>query len=150
MSSNSPRLSREDVRSVAVYQKVILVCILAYLGAFVASLAMPPALRIFMGLGMMGVGIVSAVFVFQLAVKVYNVGLGVFFGIVTFIPCIGLIMLLVINGKATNVLKAHGYRVGLLGADLSSAPARPKARRRAPGDARITRQPDAEEDEDEG
>jgi hypothetical protein len=145
MSSDSPRLSRADVRSVAVYQKVILFCILAYIAALVASFAMPPALRLFMGLGMMGVGLVSAVFVFLLAIKVYNVALGILFGVMTFIPCIGLVTLLVINSKATNVLKAHGYRVGLLGADLSSAPAGKKGRR-APGDSRITR--DVEEDDD--
>jgi hypothetical protein len=30
-----------------------------------------------------------------------------------------LIVLLIINGKATSVLKEHGYSVGMLGASLS-------------------------------
>jgi hypothetical protein len=107
---------------VATYQKVILICILAYLAAVVARLALPEGLQLLTGLGVIAVGIVATVFVFMLAIKIYNVGLGVAFGILTLIPCIGLIVLLVINQKATSVLKAHGYRVGLLGADLSSEP----------------------------
>ena len=33
-----------------------------------------------------------------------------------FIPLIGLIVLLVINGKATKLLRENGYKVGLMGA----------------------------------
>jgi hypothetical protein len=122
MSSDSPRLSREDIRSVAIYQKVILVCILAYLLAVVAQIFMPAALRLMLVFGMIAVSVISTIFVFMLAIKIYNVGLGIVCGILTLIPCIGLITLLVINGKATGVLRAHGYRVGLMGADLSSGP----------------------------
>lgn len=46
-------------------------------------------------------------------------GLGIVLGILTLIPCIGLIVLLVINGKATGVLRENGIGVGLLGANLS-------------------------------
>ena len=34
-------------------------------------------------------------------------------------PYIGLIVLLVVNGKATGILKQNGIKVGLLGANLS-------------------------------
>ncbi|HZZ81823.1 MAG TPA: hypothetical protein VFE62_25205 [Gemmataceae bacterium] len=37
----------------------------------------------------------------------------------TLIPCVGLIVLLVINGAATSTLRQYGYHVGFLGADLS-------------------------------
>jgi len=43
----------------------------------------------------------------------------VLLGILTLIPCIGLIVLLVVNGKATGILKQNGIKVGLLGANLS-------------------------------
>ena len=36
-----------------------------------------------------------------------------------FVPCISLIVLLVINGKATGALQKAGIRVGLLGARLA-------------------------------
>lgn len=39
--------------------------------------------------------------------------------ILTLIPCIGLIVLLIINGKATSILKQNDVRVGLIGANMS-------------------------------
>jgi hypothetical protein len=114
-----PGLSRQDLYSVAIYQKVILLCILCYLVAVVAQFALPPHLRLFLGLGFIGVAIAATVFVFMLAIKLYGVGGGVVLGILTLIPLIGLIVLLVVNGKATAVLQKRGYRVGLLGANLA-------------------------------
>jgi hypothetical protein len=57
--------------------------------------------------------------VFLLAIKVYSTGVGVLLGILTLVPCIGLIVLLIVNGKATGILKQNGIKVGLLGANLS-------------------------------
>ena len=74
---------REDVRSVAVYQKGILVCILIYLVAVIGQFALPPELRLVLGLGVMVVGITGLVFVFLLSVKVYNVGIGILLGLLT-------------------------------------------------------------------
>lgn len=108
----------EDVRSVAMYQKGILVCILFYLLAVVGHYAVSPEFRIFIRLGILLLGVTGTVFVFLLATKVYGVGLGILFGLLTMIPCFGLIMLLVINGKATSLLRQNGYRVGLLGAKM--------------------------------
>jgi len=111
--------SREDLRSVAKYQKGILVCILIYLVAVIGQFAVPEEVRAIIGLGVLGVGLVGTVFVFLLAIKVYNTVVGVLLGILTLVPCIGLIVLLVVNGKATAVLKQNGIKVGLLGANLS-------------------------------
>lgn len=109
---------QEDVRSVALYQKGILVCILLYLLAVVGHYFIPPEFWIFIRLGILLLGLAGTVFVFLLATKVYGVGLGILFGLLTLIPCFGLLMLLAINGKATNVLRQNGYRVGLLGAKI--------------------------------
>ena len=111
--------TREDLRSVAKHQKGILVCILIYLIAVVFQFALPPELRALLGLGVLVVGLVGTVFVFLLAIKVYSTGVGVLLGILTLVPCIGLIVLLIVNGKATAILKQNGIKVGLLGADLS-------------------------------
>jgi hypothetical protein len=48
--------------------------------------------------------------------------MGVVLGILTLIPCVGLIVLLIINSKATGILKKNGVRVGLLGAKMSDLP----------------------------
>ena len=110
---------REDLRSVAKYQKGILVCILIYLLAIIFQFALPDELRLLLGIGILFVGVAATVFVFLLAVKVYGSGVGILLGILALIPLIGLIVLLVINGKATGILKQNGIKVGLLGADLT-------------------------------
>ena len=111
--------SREDLRSVAKYQKGILVCILINLTAVVCQLAIPADLRPIIGLSVLVVGLAGTIFVFLLAIKVYSTGVGVLLGILTLIPCVSLIVLLVVNGKATGILKQNGIKVGLLGANLS-------------------------------
>jgi hypothetical protein len=111
--------TREDLKAVAKYQKGILICILIYLIAVICQFAIPAELRPIIGLGVLVVGVVGTVFVFLPAIKVYSTGVGVLLGILTLVPCIGLIVLLVVNGKATGILKQNGISVGLLGADLS-------------------------------
>lgn len=108
-----------DVSAIAKHQKGILVCILIELIILGAQVAVPPQLRPLLGLAFLAVSITSTVFVFMLAMKVYSTGIGIFMGILTLVPCIGLIMLLVVNSKATNVLKDNGIKVGLLGAKRS-------------------------------
>ncbi len=112
--------SREDLLSVAKFQKGILVCILFQLGAIIGQLALPPEIRLLISIAVLVVGIVSSVFVFMLAIKVYGTALGVLLGVLSLVPCIGLIVLLIVNGKATSVLKQNGIKVGLLGANLSA------------------------------
>ncbi|MBC7967314.1 MAG: hypothetical protein H7Z17_15470 [Fuerstia sp.] len=73
-----------------------------------------------LGLGVLLVGLTGAVFAFLLAMKTHGTGQGILLGILCLVPCVGLLVLLIINSKATSVLKANGIKVGLLGADLSS------------------------------
>ncbi len=111
--------SRDDLRAVATFQKGIIVCILVYLVAVGAQFGIPPQLRPILGLGLLVLGVVSTVFVFRLAMRIYSTGVGVLLGILTLVPCVGLIVLLIVNSKATGVLKENGIKVGLLGANLS-------------------------------
>ena len=106
-----------DVREVASRQRAIMLCILVYLIAVVCQFALPVTMRWVLGLGIFALGIVAAVFIFMLAIKLYSSGLGIVLGILTLIPVVGLIVLLIVNAKATRLLKAHGIRVGLLGAN---------------------------------
>ncbi len=107
---------REDLRSVAKYQRVLMICILVYLVALLASWAVPQLLIVGRVVALVA-SLVGVVFVFLLSTKVYSTGIGVLLGILTLIPIIGLIVLLIINSKATGILRANGVRVGLLGAD---------------------------------
>jgi hypothetical protein len=103
---------------------MVMYCILAYLTLVLVQFVLPEEVRLFLGLAALAVSITAAVFVFMLAMSVYNTGTGIVLGILTLIPCVGLIVLLIINGKATNVLRAHGLKVGLLGADPAQLPQR--------------------------
>jgi hypothetical protein len=111
--------SREELRKVATYQKGVLVCILIQIAAVVAQFVIPPELLLFVSLASLVVSLAGTVFVLLLAVNLYSTGLGVVLGILALVPCVGLIVLLSVNGKATRVLRQNGIQVGLLGADLS-------------------------------
>lgn len=112
--------SREDLVKVAKYQKGILVCILVYIVAVAGQFALPPQLRPLLGLGVLAVGLIAAVFTILLAMKTHGTLLGIILGLLCIVPILGLLILLVVNQKATNVLQRNGIKVGLLGADLSS------------------------------
>jgi hypothetical protein len=111
-----------DIRKIATMQRTIMFCILAELfvmvargGAFASGM---------MGLAMvtfllyLAVVIIACVCIFVLAMSLYSPAVGVLLGILALVPIIGLIVLLVVNGKATKVLREHGLKVGLMGAKL--------------------------------
>jgi hypothetical protein len=112
--------SREDLLKVAKYQKGILVCILVYILAVAGQFALPPQIRPLVGLGVLVVGLIAAVFTILLAMKTHGTGLGIILGVLCLVPILGLLILLLVNQKATTVLQLNGIKVGLLGADLSS------------------------------
>jgi hypothetical protein len=112
--------SREDLRSVARYQKIIIVCILIYIVAVLGQFGMPAQLRPLLGLGVLGVGLIGGIFAILLAIKTHGPVFGIILGILCLVPILGLLTLLLINSKATTVLKKNGIRVGLFGADLST------------------------------
>ena len=113
------RLSREALRGIAGSQKAIIACIAIQICLVLAQFAIPENIRMFMAIPLLLTGAAAAVFVFLLATKVYATATGVILGVLTLIPCIGLIVLLIINGKATSILKENGISVGLFGASLS-------------------------------
>ena len=113
------RLPRETLRGIAGNQKVIIAFIAIYLGLVVVQFAIPPETRIFLAIVAVPMFLIDAVLVFLLATKVYTTPVVVILGILTLVPCVGLIVLLIINGKATSILKANGIHVGLFGASMA-------------------------------
>jgi len=102
-----------------MYQKGIIACVLIHLLAVVFQFALPTVLRLILGLGIIAVGLIGTIFVILLSAKIYVTVAGILFGIGALLPCIGLIVLLVVSGKATGIMKQNGIKVGLLGADVS-------------------------------
>ncbi len=113
------RMSRADLREIAGRQRAIIMCILGYFCLIPIQFAIPEESRLYLALALIPLGITATVFVFMLATKLYGQSTGIVYGVLTLIPCVGLIVLLIINQKATTVLKENGVRVGLLGAKLS-------------------------------
>ncbi len=146
--------SHDDLRAIANYQKTILFCILINVGAYIAYFLVTENLKLFLLLGALAVGVVASIFIFMLAMRVYSTAVGVILGILTLVPLIGLIVLLIVNQKATSILNAYGVRVGLLGAnssDLESASARRRGRRysrRFDDDEERSRRDDRDDDRD--
>jgi hypothetical protein len=110
---------REDLRTVALAQKDIIVCILLNISAVLCIFLLPREWLALVVAGVLVLFVAQMVSVVTLAIKVYNVGTGIIYGIGTIVPYIGLILLLVINNKATKVLRENGPHVGFFGADLS-------------------------------
>jgi hypothetical protein len=115
--------SRGELHSVAKNQKGVLFCLLAQLlggiGVIALEPTLPEAAMLMLRIGLLGVGLASLVFVFRLAVNVYPTWVGIVLGIFALVPCIGLLVLLAVNGKATSVLRHNRIKVGFMGADLS-------------------------------
>lgn len=99
-----------DVYKVAKFQKYLLVLVLVNLGSvlfarnYIISLA---------------VSVICMYFVYQICaglktkyVWLWLVGL--------LIPIVSLILILIINQKATTLIRRNGFRVGLLGADVNA------------------------------
>jgi hypothetical protein len=128
-SVRAERMSPSDLRTVAISQKAVIFCILGNLATIPLRIALEqmPATTALPGFLILlafylAVGITATVFVFMMAVRVYGTGAGVALGILTLVPCVGLITLVIINQKATGVLQQHGIRVGFLGANMGDLP----------------------------
>jgi hypothetical protein len=112
----------EGIREIAGRQRAIILCIVAGIILYVALAAgqtqLPLAVKLLLLMALLACNITATVFVFLLTTKLYGTGVGVLLGVLTLLPCIGLITLLIINGKATAILQQNGIKVGLLGATL--------------------------------
>lgn len=114
-----PDLDRKDLIEIALRQKMILFCVLVYIGAIVSHFTVPKEYVEYIRYGVLAFGVLAAVLVFLLAQKLYEPGPGAALALVTLVPVIGLFTLLIINSKATNRLVSRGIRVGLMGARMS-------------------------------
>lgn len=100
-------------------QKTLMLCILVYLvmlGLFglsmagIVNLLAMKAIAVAMWL----TGVLTFIMAMRLAIKVFPTGVGIL------LAFLGLIGLLIINSRATGILKSHGMRVGFLGADTTT------------------------------
>ncbi len=116
--------SRESLRKVATYQRGLLACIGLQIVFAIANVvlgdSLPPLLTLIASLALIAVGLAGTVFIFLLAQNVYSTGIAILLTILGLIPCIGLVILVIVNAKATRILRQNGLKVGFLGADPST------------------------------
>jgi hypothetical protein len=117
------RGTREELLNVAKYQRLVIAClgiqILVGVGGVLLVDQLPPAATVAYYIFVLLLQLVGMVLVFLLAINVYSVGVGIVLGILALFPCIGLVVLLIINGKATSILRNNNIKVGFLGANMS-------------------------------
>lgn len=115
----TPKLDRGHVKTIATRQRVLLLCMVGYVVAGVTSrigsVEIRPAAQVIWAVFVLA----AAVIVFLLASSIFSTGLGVLLGVLTLVPLLGLLILAIVNGKATNILRQNGIKVGFLGANLS-------------------------------
>lgn len=118
-------LPRVDLRTIAIRQRAVICCILAYIVVAASGLVLPDvhALRLTQAVLEVILVIAGVVFAFMLSLSVYrDPAAGIVGGILMLFPLIGLFILVVINVDAIKILRRHGVRVGLLGASLRQIP----------------------------
>ncbi|HZZ45124.1 MAG TPA: hypothetical protein VFE58_19465 [Tepidisphaeraceae bacterium] len=114
--------ARDDLYEIAMRQRAVMYCILGQIICWILLAVAPGPFKIIFALAWIVVVLAGMSFVFMLAVKIYSKGAGIALGLLTVLPFVGLFVLLVVNMKATELLRAHGLTVGLLGADLKQIP----------------------------
>ncbi|MCA8990670.1 MAG: hypothetical protein KDA88_01760 [Planctomycetaceae bacterium] len=109
----------DDLRRVATYQRYVLFAILANMACNfgVMSTGDVPLVQGVLLLVSLVVVVTTLIVVFLLSKEVFNVPLAVVFSVLMIVPCISLLVLLIVNQKATGYLQSRGVRVGLFGAN---------------------------------
>ena len=124
--------SAEELKRIVRYQRWLIAVVLAQLALWLGFITL-----MVLGRGDMAdamefpvvltfiLGATGGIFVFLLSWELRGAFAAVMFGLATVIPCMGLIILTLVNGYAVAELKKHGVKVGLFGASLADVDARP-------------------------
>jgi succinate-acetate transporter protein len=115
-------LSAEQIESVRTGQKIVIWAILLNIAIYLTQILTMRGDNSIIGLLMIVLGLFTFVLSIVGIVKMsggmgYHIALRVLLAVLMIVPCVSLIVLLVLSIKSTNILKAHGYKVGLLGAE---------------------------------
>ncbi|OOG37507.1 hypothetical protein [Rhodanobacter sp. C05] len=110
---SAPMVDEAGIDEVASAQKLIIYAILTYFAAAAIRAYMGPV-GLLVALGALLMGLVGT---YRLCSGLgFSMASRVILIVLMFVPLVSLIVLLVLNAKATAKLRSAGYRVGLLGA----------------------------------
>lgn len=111
---------REKLYRVAKYQRWVIYALLANIAVNILGFAlMGQGLAVAMAVVALSLAVVAfaIISVFLLAKEVINVGVAVLCALMMIVPCVSLLVLLIVNQKATSYLQQHGIKVGFFGVD---------------------------------
>jgi hypothetical protein len=116
-----PPAERERLMRIASDQRMINFIVLAYFATSMLSTSARESAVMQLLVGVIAVGVVisGVVFAVRMASALHGTGIAILCAVLLFVPCVGLLVLLVLNSQATRELRKVGLRVGLLGADAS-------------------------------
>lgn len=123
--------SADGLRRIVRYQRWLIAVVLAQLalwGGFIALLLLSKGRDNevqFPVIFTVILGVVGGVFVFLLSWELRGPFAATVFGLATVVPCMGLLILTLVNGYATTELRKHGVPVGVFGARLADIDDRP-------------------------
>jgi hypothetical protein len=114
--------AREKLFRVAKYQRWVLLSVLANIVVFATSIlnsfeviSLPSSTRLILGIALIAIATLMILSAFMLANQFYRDATSILCALLMWVPFVSLIVLLIINQKATGYLKQHGIKVGLLG-----------------------------------
>lgn len=127
LAANHP----DNLRRVAIYQKGVLFAVAIYLIYIALSVVdattgwrPPPIILLPFVLLSLVAFICGIISVGLLSARLHGVVIGVLLAILTFVPCVNLIVLFIVNQQANKLLASNGIHVGLFGARMRDLPAR--------------------------
>jgi len=113
-----------DLTQVAWSQKVLIVCLLGhlflwlgYIGMTVYGIELTEERSESLNVVLMLAAVAATLW--DQSVVSYWAIVGAIVGLLTVVPCVGLLLVLIVNTRATSALQANGVKVGLLGARMS-------------------------------
>ncbi len=121
--------SASDLRQIAWAQRILILCLLGHLVLWLGYIGLSVSGARMGGRGSdtfetvmiisVGLGLLSGIFVLLVEAKLSGLIIGFLIGLLTAVPCLGLLLILVVNTRATSTLQANGVHVGLIGARTS-------------------------------
>ena len=115
------QFSKEQIIAIAKNQKFVLIFLLFRIISYLLCGMAGDALGPLFSLLVLVFSILTVIFFVKLmmALRIATIWV-VVRAVLSFLPIIGLVVLLVVNSKATKVLKSTGIEIGLLGASKST------------------------------
>ena len=120
-----PSYEASEVLVVAKKQRNLLIAFFVYLMAIFAKVGLAKSgaggseYDSIIQLAIISLGLAVVIFCAILAFKVYGKLAAILLTILCIIPLVNLIAFLVVNSRTNKIIKSHGFRVGLAGADIN-------------------------------